>query len=1616
VPDDAIMPDSPTPPPPDSGDAPGSDQTAEAAAAEDAGAGEQSPATDGPADPPGDGGPRKTKRRRKRTWRRFLFRWTIRGLLFAVAIYFVALGPLIAGIGGIIASQVLDANVRIDAVEGSFFTSLRLRGIKVSAPPDDLPIRDAYVGEVALSYDLIGLISGAEDWLGPVIVSDVRVGVDLRHSPPPAPEEPPEPVDLPDALPIGMLPELRVRDVTVRLVIDDERWVQINRLSVRGERDRDDRYRLAVGIEQLGGALLPGGPLPERSLDVLIHVMPAEVEVALVRWGDEALIGARAGSGPVGLAGDPLTPSGLRLVLDGATEQLRATGRIALFSGEITIDSATADLSAALPKVDAQVAWGNLTPPDDLAAWLGVELPPLAVGPVSGSVTASADLADPIGSALAELAVAVPECRALGVPVAVDLAFSAADGRVDVTTAAVDLPGLAVRVDGEPLDLIALLPPEPIAASDAAGAPAESGRLALADLLSALAADVDVTLTDLADAREWLTADVAAIIGPGGMSALGGIDWEALRGGRLTVRVASAAGDAAATATVAITLPGGAGEITLGPITAAPTPDAEDWTIAGPVAIALPDLAAIPPAHQALASLPDLVGAVRIDATVSGTSAAPSAEVRVGLTSVGLADPAVPAVSGTISADADLATDLRGAVAVDLRADATGDRVLVSAAGELVGGAPRLIELATDVMVRDLAAYLPDAGLQGRVVARTTGRLDVGEPQRFDLPASADATADPPPPITLPQVRLAVAVDDLTAGGMHVTSLRLDAVAEPTVVDIERLAVRTPLGAFDLSAGASLDLDRGKATADLRDLRLAWRSHHLSLAEPTRVVVMLPDADSAAPPPANPLAALPEIGFDRPLTLSGTLGRIQIDGAPATDPAPTVQLSISGGDLPALVADLGLDVPVPGKLQIAASANRTGARLRVTTGGTSLAPFAPLTADATVDVAFNASTRRLRIQRLRVAVEPTDRAVADASGATTLTLDGSLPVDPFAGSPAAMLPGAEPGATAPHPPMSLRLALSVADPAWLAGFLPETLGFAVPTGRLTVDAELAGDWHSPIATVRVRTSNLTVPGLTPAALADMLAAGSPPATDADATADATAAAPLTAELLAGVERFQQLSLALDAEWRAGEATLSRADVNIPNADVRVGLSARTQWPATVGALLQGRPPAEPGDIRARVTGRLGALASLPLPTAAVRSLTGAVDWEIDAVVPAGNLGGLPELTGSISLRDIAVRAGGAPPVAGLNATIAMAERRIELQDFRADVGGGEFTIRGGADLSDPERAAIDVRVRGSNALVARSPGMRVRADVDIRAAGDLPLAPTAAVTREEILAIGGVLTVRDSRVAQVVDMLGVTGGGGGGGDGAASPDLVLFSIDAEPLSRVRFDGLQVRTAPGETVEVATNVFKGRVSLGLEIGGTLQAPQPVGDVSIREGRVELPATALDLQTCLVRFDPTRPFDPTVTVFATTRMRGFDISVSFTGRLSEMGDLEVRFASDPPLPSEEVSLLVLTGKPPESAVGSKSAAGAAQRLAIYLGKGVLAALLSDEESLDNEGESLLDRLEVESGQSISESGAETIEVRFRLTSDLMSDDDTLYVVGERDVFDEYNAGLALRFRFR
>jgi translocation and assembly module TamB len=308
---------------------------------------------------------------------------------------------------------------------------------------------------------------------------------------------------------------------------------------------------------------------------------------------------------------------------------------------------------------------------------------------------------------------------------------------------------------------------------------------------------------------------------------------------------------------------------------------------------------------------------------------------------------------------------------------------------------------------------------------------------------------------------------------------------------------------------------------------------------------------------------------------------------------------------------------------------------------------------------------------------------------------------------------------------------------------------------------------------------------------------------------------------------------------------------------------------------------------------------------------------------------------------------------------------------------------------------VDLRLAGRNLLLQRSPTLRLRADTDLRLTGPL-----------ERMALAGSLSITDGLFAKNFGLAeGLTAGSA---KPKAGPGFSLFSFDSAPLRDLRFD---VRVNAAKPFQIKNNLVKGAFWPDLGLVGTGEAPELVGKVYLEATRLYLPAGRMQFDSGVIHFEAVEPGRPRLDMVGTARMIGYDITAVVGGPYDEPS---VSLSSVPPLPDADLLALVLTGQPPKTPGGDSVEKRQGLNVAVFIGRDVLMRMPGGDsaESL----QAVLERLDVELGRSVTRAGDETINARFRIADGVLRQGDTLYLTGEKDVFDQYNAGVRIVFRFR
>ncbi len=446
------------------------------------------------------------------------------------------------------------------------------------------------------------------------------------------------------------------------------------------------------------------------------------------------------------------------------------------------------------------------------------------------------------------------------------------------------------------------------------------------------------------------------------------------------------------------------------------------------------------------------------------------------------------------------------------------------------------------------------------------------------------------------------------------------------------------------------------------------------------------------------------------------------------------------------------------------------------------------------------------------------------------------------------------------------------------------------------------------------------------------------------------------------------------------------------------LSFAGKW-RQAGNLLKGWTAADglPGNLDLRGSFSVADIGWLARGVPEIRRLGGKVVGTLALSGPAAS----PELEAELSLAEGEFRAEGSmPPLRDLQVQLGFKERTATIKRFTGTVGGSPFTVSGSVLLPVDGAPEADLRVQGANILLYRSEAVGVRGDADLTVRG-LFSAP----------AFAGTLAITDGRLRKNINWLEPLRGIGRSKSPVAvtgNPVGLGISFHNPPLKDATF---AIHVTSKNPFLVKSNVARGNLRPDLWLRGTGEIPLLTGVVYIDRSRILLPAGRLSVDAGLIRFPENSPGRPQLEISGSSQILGYDIKLAVEGNYDEP---TITLSSVPPLPQDALLLLLLTGKLPPGTAEQSRGWQQGVKVALYVSKGVLEEWFGGND-LDSE-ESLLDRFDVVTGRGISRQGNETIGAQYRLADGVVREGDELYLVAERDIYDEFNAGLRIVFHFK
>ncbi len=534
-------------------------------------------------------------------------------------------------------------------------------------------------------------------------------------------------------------------------------------------------------------------------------------------------------------------------------------------------------------------------------------------------------------------------------------------------------------------------------------------------------------------------------------------------------------------------------------------------------------------------------------------------------------------------------------------------------------------------------------------------------------------------------------------------------------------------------------------------------------------------------------------------------------------------------------------------------------------------------------------------------------------------------------------------------PLQLQAAFAIEEEGILRGVMP---ALPVKGGTVQGRLDLAGTLASPAGTLQCAIHDLLL----------------------DATADGSPQGPFEAQATLRIHRE-----GVDLEKLRVDSAL-------------MSLQGQGRWrvddPPVPWTAFKEQPPA--GTLAAAADFDIPDLGWLAGMLPGVQRITGRLNGTLNVDGPLKN----PAVVANLSLREGSLRPDGdAPPLKSLQADLQADATQLTVRSCRGEIGGAPFEVSGDLRRSEEKGWVTDFHLTGTNLLLYRTVDIRVRADADLRLTG--PLAK---------MLLKGKIGLTNGRMSRNVDFFSIlkekrpsTG----------TPSELLFSLPEPPLKDMVFD---VRIDSRTPFELRNNVVKGSLRPDLHLGGTGELPLLTGDVYVDPTRLRLPAGVMTIQSGVVRFPASGANRPEMDLLGEGKVFDYDITALIEGPVEEP---RVTLSSSPPLPGDELMIMLLTGQPPV-AENRTTTDGVPMNLAVYIGQDLLSYWFSGDST--ESWASILERFEITRGRRVTRSGEETLETQFRVGEDVFRDGDSIYITGEKDIFDFYNAGLKFVFRFK
>jgi translocation and assembly module TamB len=245
-------------------------------------------------------------------------------------------------------------------------------------------------------------------------------------------------------------------------------------------------------------------------------------------------------------------------------------------------------------------------------------------------------------------------------------------------------------------------------------------------------------------------------------------------------------------------------------------------------------------------------------------------------------------------------------------------------------------------------------------------------------------------------------------------------------------------------------------------------------------------------------------------------------------------------------------------------------------------------------------------------------------------------------------------------------------------------------------------------------------------------------------------------------------------------------------------------------------------------------------------------------------------------------------ISNLRSLVRFNSDQAQIESLSGTMGGGRVTATGGALLDGITLRSFLVHVRGEDINVPYPENFRSNIDADLEIKGS---------AREQL--VGGVVNVRRSEYTEDIELA----------------DLINFSREESieeggEVEFTRFALFNDLRVEGRNALVVRNNLADLVgSVSLRINGPVKDPVISGRITATSGTLSFRNDRYDIVRALMDLPRSRNADPILNIQAESQIRGYRVTVSLSGPLSQP---QAIVRSDPALPQADVVALITTGQ--------------------------------------------------------------------------------------------------------